>query len=78
MLHFTSASLASQQVHAAIRANPAPEKKERSKPSETKNWKAKKLTYDERKQKLKVRSSLLHKKALLACVVSFRLIRYWP
>lgn len=41
-------------MHAAIRENPAPEKKERSKPSETKNWKAKKLTYDERKQKLKV------------------------
>ncbi len=42
------------QVHTAIREDPAPQKKERSKPSETKNWKAKKLTYDERKQKLKV------------------------
>lgn len=42
------------QVHANIREDPAPQKKERSKPSETKNWKAKKLTYDERKQKLKV------------------------
>ena len=42
------------QVHTAIRENPAPQKKERSKPSETKLWKPKKLTYDERKQKLKV------------------------
>ncbi len=42
------------QVHTAIREDPAPQKKERSKPSETKLWKAKKLTYDERKQKLKV------------------------
>ena len=42
------------QVHAAIRENPAAEKTERKKPSETKNWKPKKLTYDERKQKLKV------------------------
>ena len=41
------------QVHTAIREDPAPQK-ERSKPSETKLWKAKKLTYDERKQKLKV------------------------
>ena len=42
------------QVHAAIRADPSPQKKERKKPSEAKTWKAKKLTYDERKQKLKV------------------------
>ena len=42
------------QVHTAIREDPAPQKKERSKPSETKLWKPKKLTYDERKQKLKV------------------------
>ncbi|KAL3134703.1 60S ribosomal protein L5 [Trebouxia sp. C0010 RCD-2024] len=48
-----------KEVHAAIRENPAPEKKERSKPSETKNWKAKKLTYDERKQKLKERLSAI-------------------
>ena len=44
------------QVHAAIREDPAAEKKERKKPSEPKNWKEKKLTYDERKEKLKVRS----------------------
>ncbi|KAL3147037.1 60S ribosomal protein L5 [Trebouxia sp. C0009 RCD-2024] len=48
-----------KEVHAAIRENPAAEKKERSKPSETKNWKAKKLTYDERKQKLKERLSAI-------------------
>lgn len=42
------------QVHAAIRANPAPEKKERKKPAETKKWLTAKLTYDERKSNLKV------------------------
>ena len=47
------------QVHTAIREDPAPQKKERSKPSETKLWKPKKLTYDERKQKLKVPPSAL-------------------
>lgn len=51
-------------MHAAIRENPAAEKKERSKPSETKNWKAKKLTYDERKQKLKVRSTTVTSAAM--------------
>ena len=47
-------------MHAAIREDPGLEKKERSKPSETKNWKAKKLTYDERKQKLKVKLFSIH------------------
>ena len=47
------------QVHSAIREDPAAQKKERSKPSETKLWKAKKLTYDERKEKLKVLFILL-------------------
>ena len=43
------------QVHAAIRADPAPEKKERQeKPSEKKKWKQSKLTYEERKANLKV------------------------
>ncbi len=41
-------------MHAAIRADPVKEKKSRSKPSETKNWKPAKLTYDERKANLKV------------------------
>lgn len=41
-------------MHAAIREDPAAEKKERKKPADAKNWKPKKLTYDERKQKLKV------------------------
>lgn len=43
-----------EQVHTAIREDPAAEKKERKKPADAKNWKPKKLTYDERKQKLKV------------------------
>ena len=43
------------QVHAAIRADPAPEKKERQeKPAEKKKWKTSKLTYEERKANLKV------------------------
>ena len=58
------------QVHAAIRENPTAEKKERSKPSETKNWKAKKLTYDERKQKLKVCCTPLSQ-TLHTCKYSF-------
>ncbi len=45
------------QVHAAIRADPAPEKKERQeKPAEKKKWKTSKLTYEERKANLKVRT----------------------
>lgn len=50
----TDCDAANLQVHAAIRADPAKEKKSRSKPSETKNWKPAKLTYDERKANLKV------------------------
>ena len=43
------------QVHANIRAEPAPEKKERGeKPSEKQKWKQSKLTYEERKANLKV------------------------
>lgn len=42
-----------KSVHAAIRENPLPEQKERKKPSESKKWKAPKLTYDERKANLK-------------------------
>ena len=44
------------QVHAAIRADPAPQKKERSKPDGTPRWKPVKLTYDERKERLKVQN----------------------
>lgn len=51
------------KVHTAIREDPAPQKKERSKPSETKLWKPKKLTYDERKQKLKERLQTLKEDA---------------
>jgi hypothetical protein len=41
-------------VHEKIRADPMPEKKERSKPEEKKTWKPVKLTYEERKERLKV------------------------
>jgi len=44
-----------KEVHQKIRENPMLEKKARSKPSDSKNWKPQKLTYDERKQKLKER-----------------------
>ena len=44
------------QVHAAIRADPNPKPKERKAPGEKKKWKQVPLTYDERKDKLKVRS----------------------
>jgi Ribosomal L18 C-terminal region len=42
------------QVHQAIRDDPLPEKKERTKPAEPKVWKTPRLTYDERKERLKV------------------------
>ena len=42
------------QAHEAIREDPMPEKKERQAPGEKRVWKAKKLTYDERKANLKV------------------------
>jgi len=44
-------------VHEKIREDPEPEKKERSKPDEATRWKTPKLTYDERKTALKVRST---------------------
>lgn len=63
---------ADPQVHAAIRADPVKEKKSRSKPSETKNWKPAKLTYDERKANLKVSVHYLppHSCELLHSLVS--------
>ena len=42
------------QVHEKIREDPLPEKKEREAPEEKQRWKAVKLTYEERKNKLKV------------------------
>lgn len=42
------------QAHAAIRENPKFEKKERKNPGEKRTWKARKLSYDERKANLKV------------------------
>ena len=41
-------------MHEKIRADPVHKKKERKKPAETKKWKATKLTYEQRKQQLKV------------------------
>ncbi len=42
-------------MHEAIRADPAPQKKERTKPAEVKRWKDVKLTYEQRKDKLKAK-----------------------
>lgn len=47
------------QVHAAIRENPLPEKKERKKPAEAKNWLPVKSTYEERKERLKAKLAAL-------------------
>ena len=47
------------QVHEAIRADPAPQLKARSKPAESKRWKEVKLTYEQRKDKLKAKLSEL-------------------
>ncbi|KAL4431358.1 hypothetical protein ABPG75_006614 [Micractinium tetrahymenae] len=41
------------KVHEAIRADPAAQPKARSKPAEAKRWKEVKLTYEQRKDKLK-------------------------
>ena len=42
-------------MHEKIRENPVHKKKERSKPADAKIWKAKKITYEERKERLKAR-----------------------
>jgi large subunit ribosomal protein L5e len=44
-----------RKVHAAIRADPAPQKKARSKPAGAKAWKTPKSTYEERKARLKAK-----------------------
>jgi large subunit ribosomal protein L5e len=46
-------------VHDAIRADPAAKPKARSKPAEAKRWKEVKLTYEQRKDKLKAKLSEL-------------------
>ncbi len=61
-------------MHAAIRADPVKEKKSRSKPSETKNWKPAKLTYDERKANLKVS---LHYLPPHSCELAFLSFFMW-
>lgn len=50
-------------VHAAIRANPVLAKKERKAPADAKRWKAVKLTYEERKDKLKAKLAALTSRA---------------
>jgi len=52
-------------VHEAIRADPAAKPTARSKPAEAKRWKEVKLTYDQRKDKLKVR--LKSEREMKAC-----------
>jgi large subunit ribosomal protein L5e len=42
-------------VHEAIREDPAVQPKQRSKPADAKRWKEVKLTYDQRKDKLKAK-----------------------
>eukprot|EP00775_Hariotina_reticulata_P003063 gene3063-3343_t len=48
-----------KEVHEAIRKNPLAEKKSRSKPSEAKRWQPVKLTYEERKERLKEKLATL-------------------
>lgn len=43
------------KVHAAIRADPSPQNKPRNKPAQPKAWKQVKLTYEERKERLKAK-----------------------
>lgn len=43
------------EMHSKIRENPDHKKKSRSKPAEKKVWKHKKITYEERKEKLKAK-----------------------
>ncbi|GKD09246.1 60S ribosomal protein L5-like protein, partial [Tanacetum coccineum] len=49
-----------KKVHAAIRANPNPEKTVRQPPTEHKRYNLKKLTYDQRRQKLIERLNALN------------------
>ncbi|KAJ0792995.1 putative ribosomal protein L5 eukaryotic/L18 archaeal [Helianthus annuus] len=49
-----------KKVHAAIRADPTPKKSEKQPPKEHKRYNLKKLTYDERKQKLIERLNALN------------------
>ena len=52
-----------EKVHEAIRSNPVLEKKERKPPAEKKHWKAVRLTYAERKERLLERLSMLKEAA---------------
>lgn len=56
----SSPPLTPTQVHEAIRADPSVKAVSRSKPAgESKRWKEPKLTYDQRKDKLKAKLSEL-------------------
>ncbi|CAL0318079.1 unnamed protein product [Lupinus luteus] len=52
-----------KKVHAAIRADPTPKKSEKPKPKQHKRYNLKKLTYDERKNKLIARLQALNSAA---------------
>lgn len=51
--------LPSSQVHAKIRENPCPPKKQRTKPADAKRFSAPKLTYEQKKQNLKEKLAAL-------------------
>lgn len=56
-------------MHANIRADPAPEKKERGeKPEEKTKWKQAKLTYEQRKTNLKVQLLVSHN-IMISCSI---------
>ncbi|PWA80972.1 ribosomal protein L18/L5, Ribosomal protein L5 eukaryotic/L18 archaeal [Artemisia annua] len=59
-----------KKVHAAIRADPTPKKSEKQPPKEHKRYNLKKLTYDERREKLIERLN-----ALNAAAVSLRIFK---
>ncbi|KAF5181696.1 60S ribosomal protein L5, partial [Thalictrum thalictroides] len=52
-----------KKVHAAIRADPTPKKSEKQPPKQHKRYNMKKLTYDERKNKLIERLNALNNAA---------------
>jgi len=48
-----------KEVHEKIRANPMAEKKPRTKPADAKNWLPTKISYEERKERLKAKLATL-------------------
>ena len=53
------AVLSDPQVHEKIRENPMHTKKERKNPGDGKIWQPKKITYEERKERLKAKLATL-------------------